>query len=115
MKVVDLLEAKGRSVATVRGWTTVEDAVALLAGPPQIGAVVVLRDDRRVLGLFGEPDVVRGLHEHGPSVLALPVSELMSRDVPTCSPKDQLEDVMRTITRLRFRQLPVVEEGRLTG
>jgi CBS domain-containing protein len=115
MKVVDLLDVKGRSVATVREWTTVEDAIALLAEPPQIGAVVVLRDDRRVVGLFSEPDIVRGLHEHGPSVLTLPVSELMSRNVPTCRPDDRLEDVMRTITRFRFRQLPVVEEGRLTG
>lgn len=115
MKVVDVLDVKGRSVATVREWTTVEDAVALLAGPPQTGAVVVLRDDRRVIGLFTEPDVVRGLREHGPLVLTLPVSKLMSRNVPSWRPNDRLEDVMRTSTRFRFRHLPVVEEGRLTG
>jgi CBS domain-containing protein len=35
--------------------------------------------------------------------------------VPTASPADPIQDVMRTMTERRARHLPVVENGRVIG
>ncbi|MDN5918532.1 MAG: hypothetical protein L0I76_26105 [Pseudonocardia sp.] len=83
-KSVDaVLAAKGREVATTWTWSTVAEATVLLAGPPRIGALVVLDDNRQIAGLLTERDLVRGVHEHGAAVDGLAVEALMSHAVPT--------------------------------
>ena len=39
----------------------------------------------------------------------------MTRDVVTCDPDDSIDQVMETMTRGRFRHLPVVRHGELLG
>jgi CBS domain-containing protein len=39
----------------------------------------------------------------------------MTRDVVTCDPDDSIGKVMATMTRGRFRHLPVVRHGELLG
>ncbi|MGO1173136.1 MAG: CBS domain-containing protein, partial [Actinomycetaceae bacterium] len=36
-------------------------------------------------------------------------------DVVTCAPKDELEALARTMTEVRVRHLPVVDEGRMVA
>ena len=43
------------------------------------------------------------------------VSAIMTADVQTCEESTTLDDLMQTMTTGRFRHIPVVEEGRLTG
>jgi CBS domain-containing protein len=43
------------------------------------------------------------------------VSDLMTRDVVTLFEEDNLERVSREFGRLRFRHLPVVDDGKLVG
>ncbi len=45
----------------------------------------------------------------------LTVAEVMSRRVPVCSPDDSVAYVMREMTRLRHRHLPVIDGGELVG
>lgn len=113
--VETVLATKGRDVATTWPWSTIEEASALLSGPPTIGALVVLGTDRAVAGMLTERDVVRGLGTHGSRLGAVSVESLMSHRVPTCTPSDELTSVMRTMTEWRFRQLPVVRRGELVG
>jgi CBS domain-containing protein len=53
--------------------------------------------------------------DHGHDLVDMPVSELMTKDVRTCSPEDDIEDVMDTMTNGRFRHMPVTVDGRLVG
>lgn len=116
MKVEHILESKGRAVETVHPWATVAEAVRRLAGPPRIGALVVCGDaGRSLVGLLTERDVVAALDVNGPGLLRRTVGEVMSRDVPTCTPEDGLTQVMAKMTRSRYRHLPVVTRGRLVG
>ena len=39
----------------------------------------------------------------------------LTRDVVTCDPDDSIDQVMGTMTRGRFRHLPVVRHGELLG
>jgi CBS domain-containing protein len=62
-----------------------------------------------------ERDIVRGLTEHGPQLLGLPVSRVMTSPVITCGPEDTVTALMARMTRHRVRHLPVLEGGRLCG
>jgi len=76
---------------------------------------VVSSDGAAVSGIVSERDVARGLHEHGANLLSMPVSALMTTDVSTCDPHDDIPSVARIMTNRRFRHLPVVVGGTLVG
>ncbi|GIF05715.1 CBS domain-containing protein [Actinoplanes siamensis] len=114
MRIRDILRVKGASVVTVPPDTPVEGLIRQLAHH-RIGAVVVSRDGVTVEGIVSERDVVRTLAERGPAVLAEPVSAIHTSQVRTVSPEAHLEDVERLMTERRFRHVPVVVDGRLSG
>ncbi len=114
MKVASILKSKGSSVATTAPGTTIF-TVAWDLRLKGIGALVVSDDGNTVLGVITERDIVRGLTEHGPKLLALPVSQVMTSSVITCTPDDGITTVMGRMTRHRIRHIPVVDGGRLCG
>jgi CBS domain-containing protein len=114
MKVASILRAKGAHVETARPETTVF-TVAWELKLKGIGALVVSEDGTTVRGLISERDIAHGLTEHGPKLLGLPVSQVMTAPVVTCTPEDSITAVMALMTRHRVRHLPVVDGGRLCG
>ena len=113
MRVDQILDAKGRAVATVAPDATVADAVAALA-EHNVGALVVSTDGSAVEGILSERDIVRGL-AGGADVLQRRVHELMATDVATCHGRTDIEELMGTMTAGRFRHLPVVADQCLCG
>jgi CBS domain-containing protein len=113
MKVKDVLETKGSAVATIGPSARIGDLVSELA-EHRIGALVVV-EEGRVVGIVSERDVARGLFRHGAGVLDLVVADLMTREVRTCTPDDPIRDLARTMTEGRFRHMPVLEDGHLSG
>ena len=75
--------------------------------------VVVSTDG--VVGIVSERDVVRKLHERGGELLRLPVSEIMTTMVATCTPADTVDHLSALMTNKRVRHIPVVENNRLVG
>jgi CBS domain-containing protein len=114
MKVETILGVKGRNVDTTPPQTRVAAAVHEMTSRG-IGALVVSSDGQSVEGVVSERDIVRALSRGGAAVLNMAVSELMSRNVPTCSPQDTVSHVMGEMTRTRNRHLPVIDGGRLAG
>ncbi|MEU4822591.1 CBS domain-containing protein [Actinomadura citrea] len=114
MRIRDILRRKGEAVATVRPEATVRQLLVVLA-EHNIGATVVSPDGASIAGIVSERDVVRRLHEHGAALLDRPVSEIMTAEVRTCGPGDQVEDLRHAMTEHRFRHVPVVVDGRLVG
>lgn len=84
-----------------------------------VGALVVKdvcrTEGNVVVGMFSERDVVRALAEKGPKVLQMTVEELMSKTIISCSPDDDLDDVIELMDQHRIRHLPVLEEQTLIG
>jgi CBS domain-containing protein len=114
MRINEVLAGKGtHDVVTVPPDHTVRQLVAMLA-EHNIGALVVSRDGASVDGIVSERDVVRRLNDDE-SVLQAPVSTIMSPDVRTCEGGDTVHEVMALMTARRFRHVPVVKDGRLTG
>ncbi len=114
MQVKDVLAHKGGSVATIEPRATVADVVAALA-EHRIGALVVSSDGRLIGGIISERDVVRALNTFGVALLAMEVREIMTADVHTCVPGDEVRTVARVMTDKRFRHMPVTVDGQLSG
>ena len=114
MIVKNILTGKGGNVITVSPTADVTAAVKLLA-ERGIGAVVVLGADHRIVGILSERDIVQALAEHGAAVLSEPVSQVMTREVKTCSEDDSVGDLMGRMTIGRFRHLPVVKQEKVIG
>ena len=98
----------------MRGATSVAEAVKLLADR-RIGALVVVGAEQSVVGIISERDIVRALAARGAAALDLPLTEVMTRKVATCIPSDTITSIMGRMTDGKFRHVPVVEQGRLTG
>ena len=115
MRVESILKAKGREVHTTTPDADLRLVVHKLSSLG-VGALVVSADGRIAAGTISERDIVRGLNRHGSGLLDLRASDVMSRNVPTCSPNDLLQDVMTQMTNTRHRHVPVVDEnGALCG
>lgn len=113
MRISEVLRRKGTAVVTIRPDATVRDLIRVLH-EHGIGALVVSEDEgQSLVGIISERDVVRELNAMGAGVLDQPVSALMTTDVHTCVPEDELEDLARVMTDRRVRHLPVVVDGRL--
>lgn len=114
MRVADLLRAKGASVATVAPGTTVTELLAGLARH-NVGAMVVVAPDGGIAGIVSERDVVRRINDYGPTVLAGPVADIMTKLVASAAPGDSVDQLSVLMTERRIRHVPVLEEGRLVG
>ncbi len=114
MNVASILKSKGRAVSTVRPNATLLDVTKKL-GPKKIGAIVVVGENGHVTGIISERDIIRAISEKGASALNLMVSEVMTRNVVSCQETSELDELMETMTKGRFRHLPVVEDDALVG
>jgi CBS domain-containing protein len=114
MRISDILRVKGNRVVTVRPGADVTELLAVLA-EHKIGAVIVSADGAKVDGIVSERDVVRALAARGAAVLSEPVANIHTTQVHSVAPDAALEEVERLMTERRFRHVPVVEGGRLTG
>jgi CBS domain-containing protein len=114
MTVKAILSAKGSRVETIEPDAKVAVAADRLA-ERRIGALVITGADRRIVGILSERDIVQQLAVRGAAALEMPLSEVMTRKVMTCSPTDTVSSVMERMTQGKFRHLPVVEQGRLVG
>jgi len=114
MQVKHILFEKGREVVTVTSEATLSEAACLMARR-HIGAVVVRGRDGSISGVLSERDLVRAIAEDSVAALAQPVGDHMTRDVSICAECDTIEDLMETMTRGRFRHMPVVQDDKLIG
>ena len=114
MIIKSILSAKGSGVISIEPTATLAAAVAMLA-KHRVGALLVFGPDRRVIGILSERDIVRALAERGSGVLNEPLSQVMTRNVVTCSESDSVGVLMERMTTGRFRHLPVVEQDQVIG
>jgi CBS domain-containing protein len=113
MTVRAILDTKGHQVQSVEPGAKLSAAIKILS-ERRIGAVLVLSQGR-IEGILSERDIVRVLGERGASVLDEPVSSTMTRKVVSCRESDTVSEIMETMTRGKFRHLPVVEDNRVVG
>lgn len=114
MLVSHILREKGRDVIVIAPEATLAEASRVLT-KNRIGALVVQDGKGLLAGIISERDIVRAVAEDGSDALARLVSSRMTRDVATCEETDTIEEIMETMTRCRFRHMPVAAAGRVGG
>jgi CBS domain-containing protein len=114
MLVSHILQEKGREVISIGADANLLEAAKLLTRH-RIGALVVKNTHGKLAGIISERDIVKALTEHGAAALALSIAARMTRDVATCGENDTVDEIMETMTRCRFRHMPVVKANQLVG
>jgi CBS domain-containing protein len=114
MNVAAILKLKGREVFTAAPDTPLME-IAKLIGVHRIGCIVIAAEDCQVIGIVSERDIVREIARAGASVLEQPVEVCMTKAVVSCRESDTMDQLMGEMTVHRFRHMPVVDRGRLTG
>ena len=116
MNVKAILAAKklGGDIINIEPTADLATAAKLLS-KHRIGSVVIRGAGERLVGILSERDIVRAVSEQGAGALALPVGQVMTRDVATCGEDDTVASIMERMTAGKFRHMPVVANGRLVG
>ncbi|MDB6177561.1 CBS domain-containing protein [Paracoccus sp. Z330] len=112
--VGDLLASKGRDVFSIKPGETLGQAVKELRDK-RIGALMVTDDSGALAGILSERDIVRKLAETPGQTLPQLVGDVMTCEVQSCDPSEQLVTVLKRMTEGRFRHMPVLEDGALVG
>lgn len=111
MQVNELMRG---SVITVDSGDAVSSAARLLY-KYNIGALPVCSDDGRIKGIVTDRDIVMRCVAAEADPEKTPVREIMSRNVITVSPSDDVREAARLMAADQIRRLPVVDEGKVVG
>jgi CBS domain-containing protein len=109
MAVADVMAFR---VVTVSPDDTVQVAIARML-EENVGSVAVCEGERLV-GIFTERDVLR-LAGEGPDFAAIRVGDVMTRQLVTLSPDDDILGAARLMGERKIRHLPVLEGENLLG
>jgi CBS domain-containing protein len=111
--VHEILSGKSKQIHSVSPETSVYEALDLMART-DISAVLVLEGERLV-GIFTERDYARKVALKGRNSKDTRIRDVMTQNLLTVSPSQDVDDVMSIMTENRFRHLPVVDRGQLAG
>lgn len=114
MNVAAILDRKrSAEIISIESDRTVLDAVHRLV-EHGIGSLLVV-DDGEIVGIITERDVLTCCADDPTTMARTAVADVMSRDLVVGAPDEDVEEVMRKMTRNRIRHLPILSEGRLEG
>jgi len=113
MRVANILTVKGDDVISVEPNTTIIEVAKVLKSK-RIGAILVM-EGGSIAGIISERDIARGLPNYGEKILSMPVSDLMTKKVTTCTSDASIDEIMEMMAENRIRHLPVVDDGKLVG
>ncbi|MFA5919521.1 MAG: CBS domain-containing protein [Candidatus Nanopelagicaceae bacterium] len=107
MKISSLIA--GKRVETISPSASVHDLVNAL-NIHHVGALVVSPDGRKIEGIVSERDVVRAMPGKLDQLIGMHVRDLMTVEVVTCKSDATVADLMKIMTEMRIRHVPVVDE-----
>jgi predicted transcriptional regulator len=79
-----------------------------------VGSLVVTSGNS-ILGIISEREIVRALSQYGEEVASMAVRDIMRHGLVTVAPEDDLNRVLKLMTRHRVRHMPVLRDGKLCG
>ena len=113
MKVSDILQTKGSNVYSVPSTHTVYEALKSM-GEKNIGALLIM-DGEELLGIFSERDYARKIILKGKNSHETLVKEIMTENVISVEPEDNIETCMELMSGKKIRHLPVIDGKKVIG
>ncbi len=108
MLIQDLMST---DVQTCRSYESL-NAAAQKMWDGDIGAIPVLDDKQRVVGMVTDRDICMAAYMHGRPLDQMVIAETMSRSLVTCTPTDNIAHAEQLMRENAVRRLPVVDDGR---
>jgi len=90
MKIHNILKIKGPQVFTIGEELKVEDAIRFLVSN-NIGVLVVLSSESKIIGIISERDIIRASNESPDSYRFKLIKEIMTKKVIFAEPEDEIE------------------------
>lgn len=113
MQVKDILRKKSSDIYSIAPKSTVYEAIEQMA-EKNVGALLVMQNDR-LEGIISERDYRNKVILKGRTSKTTPVRDIMTSDLITVKPADNIHTCMELMTENHIRHLPVMDEGKLVG
>jgi len=110
MKIRDIMTA---DVATATPDTTLEE-IATIMKRDDVGSVPIV-EDKELYGIITDRDIVLRCIAEGQHPGEVRAEDILTEDLHTVEPDDDVEEAAELMSRHQVRRLPVVEDGRLVG
>lgn len=104
----------GQTLVTARRDTSVRAAAVAMA-EQSVGAILVVDESGRLIGLFTERDALNRVVARGLDPEQTPLAAVMTDKLQTATPDKTLGHALHLMFEGGFRHLPVVEDGRPVG
>lgn len=114
MKTIDLLRKKGRPIITIGPIESALEAIQTLVSN-NIGALPVCNAEGMMVGIVSERDLLRECSKRATAIGHIKVEDIMTREVATGIPEDDVDLVIKTMTQKGIRHLPVMEGIEVKG
>ncbi len=101
-----------KDVRTVEESTPIYEAMRILV-ERKITGVPVVSEDRRVIGMLSEKDMLNLLDN--PRLDETTVKDHMTCDVVCADESDHLVDICERLMTSSFRRIPILADGKLAG
>jgi CBS domain-containing protein len=103
-----------RKAVTLSPDATVDEAIRIML-ERDIGAVLIVAADGRLVGIFSERDLLTRVAGQVPDYADRPVSEFMTSAPETVRPTDTLAFALHKMDSGGYRHLPVLKDGQPLG
>jgi CBS domain-containing protein len=114
MLISQILRGKRPDVVVISPDADIRTAVTKMVRE-HVGALVVIDENKHLLGVVSEREIIHNLDLNGPELMSASVGNVMRIDGPVAALDDSVRSVMEVMTAARARHVPVVEYGRPIG
>lgn len=111
MKIKDCM---CHEVCFVKPEDKISDACALML-KNHVGCIPVCDNEKKVVGLITDRDVILRSVCCDKDAKTTPVSDIMSCNVQCCGPEDEVEHAEKLMSDLQIRRIPIVENNKIVG
>jgi CBS domain-containing protein len=102
------------NVVTVPPSTLVTEAATIMR-EENIGSLVVVGVDEKLLGIITDRDIVVSVVANSKSPLEVLVGDVMTSELITVQENESIFEVLRVLGKNSIRRVPVMRGGRLVG
>ncbi len=106
MKVKDCM---CNNVAYLMPDSTIQDCAKLMCDK-HVGCIPVCDENKKIVGLVTDRDVILRSIACEKDISKTPVSDIMTCKVWCCGPEEEIEQAEKTMAKEQIRRLPVVDE-----
>ncbi len=112
--VKELLEEKGSNVWTVNQNETVYNGLVMMS-KKDVGALLVIDDAGKLVGMFSERDYARKIVLLGKSSKDTKIGDMMTTEISIVRLENTIQNCLALMTKKKVRHLPVFDQNKLVG